>query len=174
MIFLELYHLRHAQRIGKNPHISEEGLKKAQEIGKNLPTFDTVLSSASIRSIETTIAMGYAITDTIDFKDAVPKVASTEEEQQGFDTFIGYFHSINNSPYFKEFNTNLVTLLTNKLSPYKSNDRILLVSHGGVIETSTIGFLPSLNYSEWGSNVIHCHGVKLLFKDGKCISGEKI
>ena len=170
---MELYHLRHAQRIGKNPHISKEGLLFAQEIGRSLPSFDVVLSSKSLRAIETAIAMCYPITDTINFDETTPAVKSPDSNHD-FKRFNDYFYSIQENPYYKDFTVNLVQLLTTKLSEYMNVEKILIISHGGVIECSTIGFLPDTDYSDWGSCVTHCKGVKLVFRDNKCISGEKI
>lgn len=169
---MELYHLRHAHRVGKNPHISKDGMLFAQEIGEKLPTFDIVLSSTSIRAIETTIAMGYPITDTINFDEAAPS-SKAPENYQGFETYQEYAINIANTPYFSEFSKNLVKLLNQKLMTYKTAKKILLVSHGGVIECSTIGFLPSLDFVIWGDSTRHCTGVKLVFREGKCMSGEK-
>lgn len=168
---MELYHLRHAHRIGKNPHISKEGLLFAQEIGKKLPSFDVVLASSSIRAIETSIAMGFPITDTINFDETNIK-DSPPEANQVYNNFQEYAVAIKNSAYYKEFSTNLVQLITKK-TQYKNAKKILLISHGGVIECSTIGFLPNLDYSNWGPCVSHCTGVKLIFRDELCISGEK-
>ena len=77
---MQVYHIRHSHREGKNPHISKKGLTLANEIGKKLPSFDVVLSSSSVRAIETTIAMGFAVSDTINFDDAKPKVKSQQQD----------------------------------------------------------------------------------------------
>lgn len=169
---MELYHLRHAHRIGKNPHISKEGLLYAQEVGKKLPSFDVVLSSVSIRAIETTIAMGFSITDTINFDFASPKEPSPDANLV-YNTFKEYVIALSSSSYYKEFSANLVQLITNKIAQYSNAENILVISHGGVIECSTIGFLPNLDYTEWGSSVTHCNGVKLSFNNGICNTGEK-
>lgn len=171
---MEVYHIRHAHRIGKNPHISKNGLKKANKIGKKLPEFDKVLSSVSIRAVETAIALGFSIDETINFDDAEPKGSHSPSTERVFDTFEDFKRNIQNISYFKIYSSNLVSLLSTKLHSNKDLNKILIISHGGVIEYSTIGFLPNVDYKSWGPVVDHCNGVKLIFEDGDCIDGSKL
>ena len=171
---MQVFHLRHSHREGKNPHISKKGLTLANEIGKKLPSFDVVLSSSSVRAIETAIAMGFAITDTINFDDAMPKTTSQDTNQMGYDTFIEYSEKIQSDSRFKDFSMNLVQFLNNKLKLFEKANNVLIISHGGMIEISTIGYLPDIDYSSWGKCVDHCKGVKLVFKNGICQEGSKL
>jgi broad specificity phosphatase PhoE len=162
-------------RDGKNPHISNQGLQLAYDKAKNLPTsFDVVLSSISSRAIETSIALGFSITDTINFKNATPNVPSDPKFENGFDSYQEYKDLISTNLYFSTFSDNLVNLITEKLKTYSEAQRILLVTHGGVIECSTIGFLPNYDYKTWGLSSKHCEGVKLQFKNNSCVFGEKL
>ena len=169
---MEVYHLRHAHRNGKNKHISQEGLKKANQVGSSLPSFNVVLSSISIRAVETTIAMGFAINDTINFENAELKDSPPSDSQQHFDKFEEFNQNIQEFPYYKQYSNNLVQLLTNALEKYQHSEKILIISNGGVIEYRTIGYLPNLDYTEWGSCVENCQGVKLEFENLGCISGS--
>ena len=173
---MQVYHIRHSHREGKNPHISKKGLTLANEIGKKLPSFDVVLSSSSVRAIETTIAMGFAVSDTINFDDAIPKVKSQPQDknQKGYDTFIEYSEKIQSDSRFKDYSMNLIQLLNNKLKLFENAENVLIVSHGGIIEISTIAFLPDIDYISWGKCVDHCNGVKLVIKNGICQQGSKL
>lgn len=171
---MEVYHIRHAHRLGKSPHISKKGLLKANEIGKKLPEFDRVLSSISIRALETAIALGCSIDETINFDDAEPNELNPIKKEQVFDLFADFKKNILETSFFKAYSSNLVSLISNKLKIYKNTEKILIISHGGVIEYSTIGFLPTIDYLSWGRVVDHCNGVKLIFEGGKCLKGTKL
>jgi hypothetical protein len=46
----------------------------------------------------------------------------------------------------------------------------LVISHGGIVEGSAIGCLPSNDFSSWDRSVNYCEGIKLSFKDGQFTS----
>jgi len=59
--------------------------------------------------------------------------------------------------------------IVNKLP---ENGSVLIISHGGIVEGSTIGTYPDFDYSNWNRSVQYCEGVKLSFENDKCISAK--
>ncbi|MDH5644852.1 MAG: hypothetical protein OEZ01_02530 [Candidatus Heimdallarchaeota archaeon] len=74
-----------------------------------------------------------------------------------------------------EFGINCRDLIQVKLKACTTEDaNILLISHGGVLELSTIVFFPNFDYKQFGNSSNRCGGVDLQFSDGKCINISKI
>jgi broad specificity phosphatase PhoE len=51
---------------GRGSHLSAEGIARARLVGASLGPFATVVTSASPRGIETAVAMGFAVDDTVE------------------------------------------------------------------------------------------------------------
>lgn len=49
--------------------------------------------------------------------------------------------------------------------------RVLLITHGGIIEVGTIGCLPCVDFSKWGRMCDYCEGV-LIFDGEKFVDGK--
>jgi broad specificity phosphatase PhoE len=51
---------------GRGSHLSAEGVALARLVGESLGPFARVVTSASPRAIETAVAMGFAVDDTVE------------------------------------------------------------------------------------------------------------
>lgn len=63
---------------GTGSHLSAQGVALAREIGKHSGPFDLVLTSLVPRTLETAIAMGYAVDDQPDVLGEMPSDAIEE------------------------------------------------------------------------------------------------
>jgi hypothetical protein len=60
---------------GKGSHLSAEGVALAREIGNNIGTFDFALTSHGPQTLETAIAMGFAVDEQLEaLGDITPEV----------------------------------------------------------------------------------------------------
>src|SRR5262245_46512870 len=57
---------------GSGSHLSREGVEQARRIGDGIGPFDRVLTSAVPRTLETAIAMGFAVDSQLDVLGAIP------------------------------------------------------------------------------------------------------
>ena len=71
-------HRRHSIREKPSKHISQEGVNLARKVGEEMGEFDRVFSSTAPRAIETTVAMGYAVEDTLEMVSKTPEEVSKE------------------------------------------------------------------------------------------------
>jgi hypothetical protein len=51
---------------GRGSHLSAEGVVLARRVGESLGPFASVVASASPRAVETAVAMGFAVDDTME------------------------------------------------------------------------------------------------------------
>jgi hypothetical protein len=59
---------------GKGSHLSAEVIALAREIGNHIGPFDIVLTSYSPRTLETAIAMGFAVDEQLDFSTPIQRL----------------------------------------------------------------------------------------------------
>jgi broad specificity phosphatase PhoE len=160
-------HIRHAPREEGNKHITNKGLNVAQQVGKLLSNFDMVFTSVSVRAIETCIAMGYTIDDSIDFSICTKGINKPLKELLEGTPFTEYQKEYLAKTSIFDFGNNCKQAIIDKINEFQVNKdiNILIVSHGGVIESSTVAFNPNEDFSLFGRGVSHCEGVILELTD---------
>ena len=155
-----LTHLRHTIREEPHPHITQKGLDLAKKVGKKF---------------ETCVAMGHAVHGTIDFSTATKGINKPQTNMPEGTPFTKYLDEYFHGSFILDFGKNCKNLIVEKIRSFNKSDvkRILVVSHAGVIESSTIAFNPSIDYLRFGAGVSHCEGVILtLTKDFQWVDGK--
>ncbi|MDH5404146.1 MAG: histidine phosphatase family protein [Candidatus Heimdallarchaeota archaeon] len=95
---MQVIHLRHSIRSNNEKHLNQEGINLARKMGKKYNEFDLVISSISQRCIETAVAIGYTINQTIDFSDADQLISKTNPNFIGT-TYQEYFIEYSKNEY---------------------------------------------------------------------------
>lgn len=161
---------RHSIREKPSPHLTQEGVDLAKEVGKEMGNFDRVISSTSPRAIETAVAMGYAIDATFDEFSGTPK--GLEEEIEWGIGFPQYAEVIQQEGKTTKYSKKMAAFIKSLVSELPEKGSILIVSHGGLIEICVIGCLPNIDYNFWGNPLETCEGVRLAFDGEKFVSAE--
>ncbi len=150
-----------------SPHLNSEGVETARRVGGNGPRFARVVTSPKKRAIETAVAMGFAIDET------VPVLRDIPEELNDFVPydagFSALFSAISQTPLAEKYMRKLRELFENELEKIPDGGRLLVVSHGGVVEWSALACLPELARA-LGNPIDKCEAIELSWEDGKFIS----
>jgi len=173
-VLMIIEHRRHSKRKPPNPHLNSEGVLIARKIGETMGKFDYVMTSVSPRAIETAVAMGYAVDETVDFSSTVKDLPGTPEELPEGTPFTEYRQRYESNKYFKEWGNRVKSLLMSHLSTIDLDKKILIISHAGIIEISTAVFLKSSDLSSLGRGVDICEGVRFEFDGNKFIYGNQL
>lgn len=176
---MKVIHIRHSIRDEGKKHLSKEGISLAQKVGQSLGEFDVVISSESFRAIETTTAMGYPIDATISFstlEEAYPsdiKKGEVPEKAPFQDFYTAYAEQT--GLYYIALECKKIILKALRKLDLTPSSKVLLVTHSGVIELSTIAFLDTqTDFSHLGLASQFCEGVELEFNGLTCINSKKI
>ena len=156
---------RHSKRNRPSPHLSQEGVELAREIGEKLGPFYKVYSSSAPRAIQTTVAMGFAIDVIIEQISVTP--AEIEKEVKWGMNFHEYASVIRKGHKTAEYSIKMANYLLELSHDIPENNALLFTSHGGLIEIATIGCLPDLDYSKWGEALEECEGIILTIENKK-------
>lgn len=164
-------HFRHAVRSKPSPHLSESGVKTARRIGEKLGPYDLVVSSPKWRAVETAVAMGFAVHETLDFLEDIPgDVNDLVSYDAGFSAFYqGRLKHTEIQKYLEKMRKQLLALLER----VPKDGKILLTSHGGVVEWSAIAFIPE-EAATWGKELDKCEGIRLEFHSSGKITGKAL
>ena len=162
---------RHTHRNVPQPHLSQIGVELARRAGEGLGKFDRVVTSMAPRAFETAIAMGYAVDEQIEqlgmTSDAVNDVI---QWNAGFTAWSKAAHDV---PTVMQYTQVMSDVLRSIVRALPDGSRILIISHGGIVEASTIGCVPVQTRFADDAACGYCEGVRLTF-DGETVINLEI
>ncbi|RYZ70608.1 MAG: histidine phosphatase family protein [Proteobacteria bacterium] len=153
-------HFRHASRDKPGIHLNQKGVETARKQGKKFGPYGLVVSSPLTRAVETAVAMGYAVDRTEKFISDIPDaVHQTVSYDAGFEAIGAHLDSERSviQDYLREMRQFYEELMRD----FPKKGRILLVSHGGVIEWSALAVHPEAK--TWGKPMKKGEGFRLVF-----------
>lgn len=156
---------------GKGSHLSARGVAVAREIGLHTGPFDLVLTSLVPRTLETAIAMGYAVNDQWEILGDMPSNILEEighHDRWGWaDPFVHFAQLVASGGPTGHLGARLKEAWLSALDSVPTDGRVLLVSHGRIIETGLVACVPDGNFAAWGAPFQHCKGVRMSYDHGR-------
>ena len=156
---------------GRGSHLSAEGVRLARMVGQHLGPFELVLTSLSPRTLETALAMGFAVTDQLEVLGEISPAVVEEighhdrwHWQQPFVRF-AEFMALNGPT--AEMGQRQRAAWQRALEAMSSEGQVLIISHGRVIETGLVTCFPGSDFSIWGAPFQHCEGVRMEYAEGQ-------
>jgi broad specificity phosphatase PhoE len=157
-------HRRHALRTKPSPHLNAEGVHSARILGSRRGPFARVVTSPKKRAIETAVAMGFAIDATESLlKDVPEKLNDIVPHDAGFAAF---HQAISETEHANRYMEKLRSFFEQELEKIPDGERILVVSHGGVVEWSALACLPEVAKT-LGNPIDKCDAIELTWSKGK-------
>lgn len=149
---------------GQGSHLSAEGVTLARRIGESLGPFDRVYVSPHPRTMETALAMGYAVDDILEFSCGyVPGEFEHHDQWRWEAAYVRFAEMRNAETTLTKNAARDATLWAGLLTAVPNGGRVLIVSHGGSIEPTLVACLPDADHRAWGKPFSHCDGVLLTF-----------
>jgi broad specificity phosphatase PhoE len=155
---------------GKGSHLSAQGVRLAREIGGNVGPSELVLTSPVPRTLETALAMGYAVDNILDVLAEMPQAMLDE---------VGHYERWSWPEPFKVFADIMATggataqmgqklreTWQKALDSVSENGKVLVISHGRLLEPGLIACLPDADYATWGKPFQHMEGFQLDYAEG--------
>ncbi len=129
--------------------------------------FHTVLCSPSQRTLDTAIAMGFAIDgeyQPVDFTDA--EYDKLDEAMPPNTPFVDRAKAMAEDMLYRAYAKALRKQWKKLATSLPDGAAALVATHGGYMDNSAVACLPDANHEQWGENFGHCEGIRLAF-DGK-------
>lgn len=160
-----LEHRRHSERDPGAAHLNEAGRQRARSVGAGLPRFDRVVTSPAPRAIETAEALGLRVDATV-----VPLLEMLEQGEFSSlnltsRTFEESASGLGRDPQLAAFAAAQLELWRTELERVPEGGRLLMISHGGLIELGAAFALPEV-VRGWGAPLGYLEGVRLVW-DGR-------
>jgi len=153
---------------GRGSHLSAEGIALAREIGAQLGPIAYVMTSVSPRAVETAVAMGYAVDDTIDLPSGYVAGEVEHHDQWAWARpYERYAELIARRGELAAVARAHRAIWTEVVAAVPEGSAALLVSHGGSIEPALVSCLIEADHASWGAPFGHCDGVRLSFEGGR-------
>ena len=149
---------------GRGSHLSTDGVTLARQVGEALEPFYRVYCSPFPRTMETALAMGFAVDDVVDFSCGYVGGEFEHHDQWGWERpYVRFAEMLQGDTRLAGLASADVLLWKKLLLSVPAVQRILIVSHGGSIEPTLVACLPDADHGEWGRPFSHCDGVLLTF-----------
>src|SRR6266511_926934 len=156
---------------GRGSHLSAEGVALARLVGESLGPFASVVTSASPRAIETAVAMGFAVDDTVELPSGyVPGEVDRHEQWRWPRPYRTYAELLGRGGGLATVAEAHRRIWTSVVAAVPDGAAALVVGHGGGIEPGLVACLPDADYQSWGGPFGHCDGARLSFNEGGFVS----
>jgi broad specificity phosphatase PhoE len=172
MRYLEMR--RHSKRVRPGQHLSRWGVLLARRVGDGLGPFDRVVTSPLPRCVETAVAMGFAVDETI------AALAGPEGRGESFPQaeevdwaagWAGMAALVRLGRPLAVFAAEQAAAWRGVVRAMPEGGRALLIGHGGAfLSGAAISLRPETDYGSWGAGAGYCEGVRVAF-DGEVVAG---
>ena len=162
---------RHSQREPHGEHLSPEGIALAHRTASTLLSMDRVVTSEKLRAIETAEALGLRVDRTIRALGQIPDQVQARVDEAHPRSFADYVGLVARDRWVRVFASSQVDLWRSELDPLAENGRLLVVSHGGIIELGAALAVPE-DARHWGLPLSVLEGIRLSWDGDRWTRGE--
>ncbi|WP_157530486.1 histidine phosphatase family protein [Microtetraspora niveoalba] len=153
---------------GRGSHLSADGVALARFIGSRVGPYDRVVTSSSPRAIETAIAMGFGVDDTIEMPSGYVDGEIPRHAQWGWaEPYRQLREIIRQGRAAAAVAEAHRAIWAETVSGVAEGGSGLLIGHGGAIELALVACLPDAPHGSWGTPFAHGDGVRLSFHEGR-------
>ncbi len=159
---------RHSIRNKPGQDLSEQGVALARLIGLELGKFDRVVTSPVPRAVQTAQAMGFTVDQQAELIAAYGE--SVEKECPWPASFADYAAVYRRGGATFAYAQRLAGFYEQLAESLPEGGAALVINHGGIVEMSAVGCLPSADFSALGDYIECCEGVRLTWDGGQFIT----
>jgi broad specificity phosphatase PhoE len=164
-------HRRHSRRDPAGIHLNREGVELARRVAPTLPSFDRVVASPKPRAVETAQALGLSVDAIVPELGVMPDDVGITVDELHPRSFGDYVRLTERSEAMAEYARQQAALMREELERLRDGGRLLMVSHGGIIEFGAAAACPA-DAKGWGAPVGYLEGVRLSLSRGEWVRGE--
>lgn len=168
---------RHSKRVRPGQHLSRWGVALARRVGAGLGPFDRVVTSPLPRCVETAVAMGFAVDETIAALagwDGLGESFPQADEMDWSAGWAGMAALVRQGGPLATFAAEQAAAWRAVVRTLPKGGRALLIGHGGAfLSGAAISLRPGADYGSFGSGSSYCEGIRVAFDgfDGDEVAG---
>lgn len=162
---------RHSLRDPYSGHLSAAGLELARSTATGVARPDRVVTSEKVRAIETAEALGLPVDRTLPELGQVPDEVQALVDAARPSSFAEYVALVERNRAVRDFAAFQVGIWRSEVDGLTEGGRLLIVSHGGIIELGAASAAPDAARG-WGPPLSVLEGVRFSWEDGRCRRAE--
>jgi broad specificity phosphatase PhoE len=153
----------------KGSHLSQKGVQLARTIATTVGPCELVIVSPFPRTLETALAMGYAVDDILPVLGPAETLGEVGlyERWQWEKPFEMFARIIEQGGEIAKAAQNLAEAWKTALETIPDNGKILVISHGRLLEVGLIACLPGAPYADWGTPFKYMEGFSLEYRENR-------
>jgi broad specificity phosphatase PhoE len=161
-------HTKKGEERGRGSHLSSDGVALARAVGAEIGPFDVVVASDVPRTLETALAMGFAVDDAIDvgIDDSFWSEVGKHEHWRWPDAFAGYRAAIASGGAVAKVGAAQREAWSTVLEKGPDGGAALFISHGHAIEVGLVTCLGDRKLDATGDAFGHCDGFRCSYENG--------
>jgi broad specificity phosphatase PhoE len=159
---------------GSGSYLSREGVSLAQQVGASTGPFAYVLATPIPRTVETAIAMGWAVDEVVDvgLDDAFWEEAGRYDHWTWDEPFSSYREAIAAGGSVARVGAAQRETWLSALDRISEGDAVLAVSHGHAIESGLVTCIDEIQTDVGAGPFEPCEGFRCTYADGAFINAE--
>lgn len=167
---------RHSYRLPPNQNLSQEGVTLARRLGEETGHFDEVVTSPLPRCTQTAVAMGYAISQTINELAGDDGLGESFPHMESLNWKLGcgvFSEQLAFLPELTDFVSKQARIWRDIVERVSEGERALLITHGGAyLDGTAVYCLPAADHHAWGEYSDCCEGIRLSYMNDEFVSAE--
>lgn len=152
---------RHTLRLKPGQQLSRAGIELARLVGAASGPYARVVSSPLARAVETAVAMGFGVDETLELLARMPSGALDGWPLR----FALVAKQVAAGGVAGDFANWQAETWRRVIESVPDSGRALIVTHGGIIELGAVAAVPAGPHQSWGGPIGYCEGVRLTFDD---------
>ena len=149
---------------GRGSHLSGEGVRAARSAGAELGPLAYVAVSELPRTLETAIAMGFAVDDILPLGAGYSTAEVAHHDQWTWPRpYVRYRELLDGGGPLADAARREFDVWRSAVDRIADGETALIVSHGGRIEPTFVVALPDADVAAWGPPFSHLDGVRIAF-----------
>ena len=148
-------------------HLSQAGVDLARRVGASIGPFHRVVTSTITRTLETAIAMGFAVDEQLTVLGEIPPGVWDEvghHERWGWDEpFVAFARLVREGGPAARLGRAPAEAWRAIVGDLPQDGRALIISHGRVIEAGAVTCFPDADHASWGPPFGTCEGLQLTY-----------
>jgi broad specificity phosphatase PhoE len=151
---------------GTGSALSSDGVRLAREVGADMGPFVYVVASLVPRTMETALAMGFAVDELLEMGKGGWDAATAETDHRTLRAddalYLRYLERFAAGEAVARVGREQARIWDYAVGRIEDGESALVVTHGGLIEPALIAALPpDWEHSRWGRGFNQCDGVRL-------------
>jgi broad specificity phosphatase PhoE len=173
---MRVLEVRRHSLVHDHVHVSQAGVELARRVGSELGPFDRVVTSHITRTLETAVAMGFAVDDQWPvLGEITPEVWAEighHERWSWSEPFVAFARLMPQGGPTARLGRAQAEAWQAIAEALPEGGRALVISHGRVIESGAVTCYPHANHATWGAPFGKCEGLRLTYRNGAWIAPE--